>query len=309
LAFAATVAGGRSGRGPCHLLTGCMSARANQARLPDQGPDTSRPGRLRARSQDAEVRRRARRGAGGNAQHTLTSNVPERLSYGDVCAVYRSALSFRARRSVRSRYLPRVSHVLLDSSRHGADSPGFRTSPLINSLLGPQRPQSASPFGIAEALLNTPMETWQIETLSENPDPMSASNKSSINQIANLKGHRILLTWASLFELTSGPFAGRRFRRLGRGALSGPKLTQLGCLAALAVAASVAASGTAAASCIDEVHALAERDQLTPLSGPTASRVRGLPVPGGARLRCRSAAGPAPARPGTPSRPASARPA
>jgi hypothetical protein len=34
---------------------------------------------------------------------------------------------------------------------------------------------------------------------------------SSIIQIANLEGHRILLTWASLFELTSGPLPDDNF--------------------------------------------------------------------------------------------------
>ena len=37
-------------------------------------------------------------------------------------------------------------------------------------------------------------ETWDIETLSNNPDPTSASNETSVVQYAELEGKRILLT-------------------------------------------------------------------------------------------------------------------
>jgi beta-lactamase superfamily II metal-dependent hydrolase len=37
-------------------------------------------------------------------------------------------------------------------------------------------------------------ESWDIETLSNNPDPTSASNETSVVQLGELDGHRILLT-------------------------------------------------------------------------------------------------------------------
>jgi hypothetical protein len=52
----------------------------------------------------------------------------------------------------------------------------------------------ARTYGGGQTLLTAARETWGLETLSENPAPTSASNESSIVQLANLEGHRVLLT-------------------------------------------------------------------------------------------------------------------
>jgi len=76
----------------------------------------------------------------------------------------------------------------------GRTPQAYRTPALANALHGARPPLFAGSNALAQALLTTPLETWQIETLSENPDTWSASNESSIVQLANLEGHRILVT-------------------------------------------------------------------------------------------------------------------
>ena len=49
-------------------------------------------------------------------------------------------------------------------------------------------------IGAAKAVIRWVAESWQGETLSENPDPTSASNESSVVQMATIDGHQLVLT-------------------------------------------------------------------------------------------------------------------
>jgi beta-lactamase superfamily II metal-dependent hydrolase len=69
----------------------------------------------------------------------------------------------------------------------------YKTPALTNALFGVPVPTAFS-NALAGGLLSASRETWGIETLSGTPEPTSASNESSIVQLANIEGHRILLT-------------------------------------------------------------------------------------------------------------------